>query len=468
MRLAEKDPLPPMAGHVSAPTTTATLFAPTPNSSQLLTLAQVMASRSPEDPYINLLLMDALLRSARPDELQQLMAKWKPRFEQLASSDPMPLAVLPLIEQKAKGLIAAREGLNAYGALLTLLARNTDFDSTMRTFADFPRFEALSYPGGYVLASGDVMNFLESQVRVKAARAQAMLSLFDGKTSESISLALGVYWFGQLLQSQDAHLITKLIATAVRNQSSRTINFLAANAPLTIEQCFALGEHLNRLDTDEMLSSRANFVEWSALRTMGGQDYLEAAKRHDVSYAQFQIARAITAARHVLLTTGRLPDPAAGTRMPPLLPDGPGPDPFSPTSAPLRILLNTTSNTLVVYSIGPDGKDDGAAMEYNPADSTGRGDILAELPAVPFYPFSPDRVTVESTATLHARFPSGLPPDPFNRAQLLQSVETTGSVLVYSVGPDVRSEEYAAGTAVQYDPTNGTVSAGDLITTVSD
>jgi len=58
--------------------------------------------------------------------------------------------------------------------------------------------------------------------------------------------------------------------------------------------------------------------------------------------------------------------------------------------------------------------------------------------------------------------PAALPEDPFVPAQKLRSRAEGGAAIFYSLGPDQQDQQ----GAVAYDPTNGTLSAGDVILTV--
>ena len=58
--------------------------------------------------------------------------------------------------------------------------------------------------------------------------------------------------------------------------------------------------------------------------------------------------------------------------------------------------------------------------------------------------------------------PAALPQDPFVPAQKLRSRAEGGAAIFHSLGPDQQDQQ----SAVAYDPTNGTLSAGDVILTV--
>jgi len=185
------------------------------------------------------------------------------------------------------------------------------------------------------------------------------------------------------------------------------------------------------------------------------------------SSAGFQVFRSMHAARRVLHATGKLPDAGRADALEPWLASVPS-DPCSTASAPLRLRHDPTSDTLTIYSIGPDQHDDNARITYILNSSAAPpGDIMGLVSREPKFPFPPHPLTASTTESVFRQFPSGLPLDVFadTKTKGLNVVQTTGPVYIFSYGPDtdestVPSNGYIPDTP--YDPTNGIISRGDL------
>ena len=179
--------------------------------------------------------------------------------------------------------------------------------------------------------------------------------------------------------------------------------------------------------------------------------------------AKFQLVRTATAGKYCYVAYEVFP--TSDTEFAPLLPDGPPRDPFGENT--LRYI--TQHDSMTCYSIGPDKDDDRAAVSYDPTNGTiSDGDIILRVPGEREYPFPRESVRASTPLDLRKQFPNGLPPDPFadTRGKSL-GITNTRPPIVYSYGPDT-NERAALDWGinyvpdVHYDPTNGTVSYGDL------
>jgi hypothetical protein len=203
------------------------------------------------------------------------------------------------------------------------------------------------------------------------------------------------------------------------------------------------------------------------------------------------------------------------------LPAGIPADPFA-AADPIR--FREEGGDLLVWSVGPDKKDDRGAVTYDPTNgSTSAGDVLLRIPAQRRYPFPEGGVKAANAAELLRQFPNGMPQDLFsvdrNRPLSILDATTTQPLTIFSWGPDYdqntarlpaqdkgRSrgrpaaerqlifQRPASGTGAppeasgfdpdltdtryagkpfrwdlepRYDPTNGTASAGDLFVEIS-
>jgi len=261
-----------------------------------------------------------------------------------------------------------------------------------------------------------VPNFLEIQIISKVTRVQASLALFQGDRQGSLELLTGTYWMGQSLNAGDT-LIERLIGIAVRAIATSGLELYALDGCQSPEDLRVLWVTLERLANLPGQETGASLLEAEVSPLLGqmklsgfqAPNFLEAHIRHCVADAIFAILRTAVAARYRLLTTGAFPKSPA--EFGPLLPAGPLADCFA-TSAPLRFL--SKPDGFHIYSVGPDGQDDRAAIIYDPTNgATSRGDLALRIPRERQYPFPAGGVRVNTAPELLRMFPNGLPPDPF-------------------------------------------------------
>jgi hypothetical protein len=474
MQLVLKEPKPAMPGHALAPSTTSTLFNTSMAGPQLLTWARGMLDRHPRDAYTRLLYLDALLRVNQPDELTQRITEWGADLKRKAVDDPIIGPVFERIQLKATGLAAAASGQNAYGDVLTMLAPDTTLQQQLAVFLNLEGRQAFTPPGGYTLPTAEVMDYLRTQSLCKVAAVGSWMSLFAGDTTRALNLAVCNVRYSQLEEDFDSYLITRLIAVAMRNLASRSLTEMAVNAPLSLSQAKEFHERVEDLAARVKTADSFRPEGDLPVPLPGGlftPNYDEVDYRIRVAASEFQLARVAVALRLFLLESGKLPD-APFTELAASLRGKIPADPFSLTSAPLHLKTDVASQTLVAYSEGPDQKDDAAGMEYDSTNGTvSRGDIVMRFPAKPEYPVPPDGLHGETTHTLLAQLPSGLPEEYFRWAEKVLpfgTAQSNAGVLIFSVGPDRKPNDYATTITapeqlIMYDPTNGTVSEGDLI-----
>ena len=340
-------------------------------------------------------------------------------------------------------------------------------------------------------------NFLDAQVWAKVARVVAVFRMIEGKRDEALRIAASTFRMGQLMKSSQA-LVIRLVGTACQSIAGSALEVYALNACETEAEIRQLWDMLDRLERSENRytvdvvrdGESTLFDWWPPWRFRLTRDRFEKAVTYmDLSTAKFELLRMAAAARYCLIATGELP--AGPNELGPLLPSGPPTDPFS--GKPL--LSRRTSDSLLCWSVGPDARDGSAATVYDPTNGTiSPGDVLLQVPRERRYPFPRQGVRADGLEDLLRQFPNGFPADPFatNRGRGLSAAESAdGRVYVWSFGPDV--DEYktpnpltffpvpTTGTflfpsvisvpygpppphrlQVPYDPTNGTVSEGDL------
>jgi hypothetical protein len=171
------------------------------------------------------------------------------------------------------------------------------------------------------------------------------------------------------------------------------------------------------------------------------------------------------AARRHQLETGKLPLQAR--EFTPLL-AVPPPDPF--TSEPLHF---ANDNPYRCYSFGPDKKDDAGLLYYDPTNGTvSPGDLITTISDTRVFPFPKTELHASTRDEVFRMFSKGLPVDVFaDRKGQSMRVTSSTPVCIYSVGPNtdegrIAPIEDSYIPTVQYDPTNGTVSGGDIYITL--
>ncbi|MCA9442541.1 MAG: hypothetical protein KC964_17190, partial [Candidatus Omnitrophica bacterium] len=158
--------------------------------------------------------------------------------------------------------------------------------------------------------------------------------------------------------------------------------------------------------------------------------------RNDEVNVVFRMLRAGTAAKLKYILTGQ--PPSSASQFSPLLKEGLPVDVFS--GDPLKFSQEENGN-FVVYSVGPDEKDDRAAIQYHPTNGTlSRGDLNLEFQSERKYPFSSEGLSANSATDVLQVFNRGLPLDPFagNGSIGLSVYDATREtpVRIFSFGPE--------------------------------
>lgn len=469
----------------------------------LLDLARKIVAAHPDDLFVRALLYDALIRNNAVDELDRVLEEAKKRV--LDSRVPCLWRTYRMAEQQVRGRRLSTSGQNAF-TFTEKLVEQADIVTLTRDFPKLFQYEAFAT----ILPNlGPKMNFLAYQIHTKLLRVDSYFALMQGRREDSARELLAGYWLGALMQT-DQYPIQQLIGIALRAISCAGLEIHALNACETPTETQALWEQIENLRTRAAGLKAGGTPPPDWFENWDGQSASEKYVRKMTADAKFENMRTALAARDHQLRTGALPRNA--NELGPLMPQGPPADPYS--SEPLKIRAHDSTSApsaVSCYSIGPDGRDDGATIEYDPTNGTiSRGDIITGVPHERSYPFPRAPVTASSAAELCAMFPHGLPPDPFadTRGRGLTITDTV-PVRVFSWGPDTnQSAEHnlnPAGVPVQptgvpipqsgpskplpqipgsriliaqpivptpyypeipYDPTNGLISPGDLFITI--
>jgi len=318
-------------------------------------------------------------------------------------------------------------------------------------------------------------NFLNFQVAAKVFAMESVFHMLEGNRAEALELLADVHHTGELLANSNI-LVVRMVGVAVCGIAQNRLELYVLNACETPEDCeeaektlVALSRALPPVDAAgiavRVQMPRRSILQW--LSRMPEPNLEEMAARHNVVVTRLRLIEMAAAARHRFVATGEFPK--TSHEFAPLLPERLVEDPFANLRAPLRFRTDPANGDLICYSVGPDGKDDQGRIATSPG--TGGytpGDIIFRIPREREYPFPRDGVRDESAEEILAQFPDNLPIDPFTNHSSPLGVRGTGPVWVTSVGPD-NHPSIAGDPAAQdsppipYDPTNGTVSEGDLI-----
>lgn len=418
---------------------------------QLVETANQLIGKYPNDVFLRVILYDALVRNKDAARLKQELTRNDAAMRKL--NNPY---LIQWIEY-AKVCIRVFEHGNGDSIWNPVReALNKDFAAQWAMAQSFPDNPG-THEVGFANISGNAASPFETMLRT--IRTQATMALLTGKRAEAQKGLTSICMISQSM-IYEGDLINRIVGTSCRAISVRGLEFYALNfsdSPEDFQELWTALERLNAAYTqpseEEMLACDMGPLMKHYNET---DTYYQTYTRSKFSNALFQNLRMATAARMRLLTTGKFP--TNNTEFGPLLPVGPPLDPF--TSAPLKMI--STPEKFTAYSVGPDETDDRAQITYDPTNGTlSAGDVILEVPRARKYPVPPGglRGTVDD---IDHHMPHGLPTDPFMAAKgsPFGIAETSSSLIIYSYGPD---EAHPTGQFIQYDPTNGTKSVGDLI-----
>ena len=431
--------------------------------------AQALLKAYPDDLHVRVLYLSAAERAGDFEEVRRRIGLWKSEFEKSGN---------PFLRWHARRFAIA--GRNAYEFIEQLLSPDNDLAGRLGLFPKALEMEGYLAPRLPGLMIPTPPKFLERQVALKVCRVVAALGMLEGRREESLRLLASNYRLGQFMTG-DTLLIDRLIGVAVKSIAAGGLEMYALNCCESEAEFKQLWEMLDVLEKgekpDEVRAAMPIEYPFDLRQNRWVQPNLaEAQARADVSHSRFELVRMGTAAKYRLVFLGDFPK--AKEQFSPLLPKELPKDPFG--DGPMKFL--TTSDSLICYSIGPDKTDDRGAITYDPTNGTlSAGDIFVTVPRQRQYPFPRGGVRATSLDDLKRQFPNGLPADPFATTRnrpLGTTITAEGDVYVFSYGPDVDEFKHAVSGAwtssrdpsnppphtleCPYDPTNGTVSEGDL------
>jgi hypothetical protein len=400
----------------------------------------------PDDPYLQVHAVDLEAKYGDVAISEGLMNDWRERLE--TSPD---LLLRENAQRAFKSVWKAQglpEGEDLRDFLALLFQTETSLPErieTIKGLLDRPRLLGTSR-GVVEPASGvsllSVADLPSCWLRTaRSAYTAAILDLFRGRFEESLQLFAGLYRLGQTL-SADGGSWQRIIGTTTQHDATRGIRVYVLNACESPEDFLACWEVLERLHQTPGKETGKNLFEGQIPLPLslveadwGTVGFNTDPENYPARVGvEFQLVRMAAAAKYQLAATGRFPGSASD--FVPFLPEGPPKDAFS--TGRLRFSA-PDAEPFTLYSIGPDGRDDGGAVPYSVTNGTKSvGDILLQIPSEHRFLFSREGVRATDAYDLLERFPYGLPGDGFTpwRRQPLGIIDSTTDtpVVVFSFG----------------------------------
>lgn len=400
------------------------------------------------------LLVHAIDVEAQYGDLERarvLLAKWKSEHE--AEADELLREAAEIAEKS----VAKAEGLPAGENLKDLMEIFWNADSNLeqrvtaiKEFLTYDRLVGTTRPlvdpsPERLSPTATLPNYLDLQINARVMRTIAQLLLFQGHPRESIELLAGLYQQGNML-SADGILIQRLIGIAIRLIANWGLDLVFLNACDTEEDfdyALAVLDRIAKSATPETYTSLLS-DEWGVPRIYmersggkGSINFLDAWIRYRVANTRFATTRMAVAATRHYIEHGRYPGSSDGYL--PYLPDGVPQDMFGKPPEPLRF-TEGDSDPYLVYSVGPDDRDDRGLTQYSPTNGTKSvGDLVVEVTKNRKYPFPANGTKGLSAHEVLDLFPEGLPWSAFtgNGSDPLNVMDATpgGSATVFCVGP---------------------------------
>lgn len=466
--------------------------ASTGDYTKAVALLESPRGKHPQDLFLNILKLDLLSLSKNAEGLEAALAVFEKEFpstgddlvDYTIKSHRLSLVVIESLkaDTNAYQRIPFRQDAYHYSDA-ELIHGYIDFDQ-VPVFTGKPL--SVLIPQEY-----EVINFLAAQNFVKVKITEGNFLLISGNIPAAQKLGFQLSRMGTGLTGNGQFLITRLIGVAV---SAITVD-LNQNVYLNayqnaddLEAAFAdleqsYKEFILAISNDELQAHPANELNAPFFQP----NLIEAQTRANTSLAKMANLHTAASMRHYYLKHNTWPALDSSGELVQSI----DLDPFAVPSNSLKII--TQNNDRIVYSIGPDKIDQQASVEYDPTNGTiSSGDISLIVRQKPLYGFPSQPKQYNTREELLRYYPEGLPADVYadTRFQSLLVTDTTPPV-VWSFGPDgdqsiwiIKPELNSASPLpgysaarlpngewrqfenspdrVVYDPSNGTVSRGNL------
>ncbi len=423
-------------------------------------LMQAEFERNADEIVLYLAEMDSALRSDDLDRLRGRMDKFEERFSESRPEFVAEIAggYREWIELKEKsGFVNVADTLaligtdRQSGAWLSVSDMHDAFLSVSADSVYIPR-DRFSSIGN----SGGTSSLLNWQVASKVMRVRADMAAISGDFEAAVDWIFPVHRASMVLVRESPNSIETLIGIACGDIAIGGMENLFLNLP-TATDVEELWPRLNAAAALHLAITAPKSFSMEAKASGVVRNMEEMSVRHDVARAKMAALRSGAASWHHYLVSGRFP--TAGENPGELMPGGIDADPFGK-----RLQMAEIEGGLAIYSVGPDRKDNRASVEYDPTNGTvSGGDIRVRLFRDRKYPLKrePDLSTADA---IHMQFPNGLPPDPFADSRGRgYSLSDESPANIWSFGPDTDERDGGTVPEVDYDPTNGIISSGDIV-----
>ncbi len=437
-------------------------------NARLIEIATNLLNAHPNDEYLKMLYLDAVIRNRDIEELGKQVKEWKEEYSK--RRDFFSQFMLSCAERSLKSYQLTDSGKNAHNFIEKVMAKNTNLATRIKRFPDILNYDESTLPKCPInkpMLSLLDFRFLDVQTTAKVLCVESIFLMLQGKGEEALRLLASVYHLGKLMDGSN-NLISHLIGIAVRSIATYRLKTYALNCCETEEDFQNLWKTLETLNYGLQVPDVAKiYYEGSPfsyhITTRHLSNTLDFLTRHRCAEAKFQLLRMATEAKYSYIFEGKFPEKPEDFNR--LLKGGIPKDSFS--LYPLRFIPN--QDTFICYSIGPDNQDNQATIEYDPTNGTiSDGDIFTKIPRQREFPFPRNGLRASTKDEVLKQFPNGLPVDPFgNRKSVPLLISNSTPVYIFSAGPDFDGIEIQRQIdsyipTVYYDPTNGTISYGDL------
>lgn len=431
-----------------------------------LALAADIWKAAPRDFWARAIYLNALIINGNWEEAEHSNNLWKSDLQN--SANPFIRQIPENIEQCLAYHRLSSEGQNAWDYIMEI-SDNTNkesFEKILEKAAACKGCIQKIYP--LTIGESAYLNFLSYQVNSKTLGIRAVFAMISRDNARALHLLRLTYLLSQFLSGKTV-VMNNFIGLAIRSISCNGLQIYLLNACSTPDEIREFYDSLRKLkDADALTPIKLSFYhetpDWDYMPEEVKTPSIEGEIRWAAVEAKSRLLLMAAAARYHFLKVGKFPKEAA--EFAPLMKEGLPLDPFD--EQPLKFIADKEPFT--VYSIGPDKKDEKAAVAYDPTNGTiSDGDVFIEIPKQPRYPFPPKGQLATTKEGILKQFPNDLPPDPFHdkRGTPLSITDETPA-RIFSFGPNCDSNRVKDGKGLlplepPYDPTNGVVSAGDLI-----
>lgn len=364
---------------------------------------------------------------------------------------------------------------NAYFFLKNFSRNNKDLPKELTEIQQIWNYKKLFKDTPPEVLNSDI-DFLKINITAQISRILSIFYSIEGEHQKALDLLAANYYIGTLLNESNTFSM-RTFGVVFKGIALEGLTFYGLNACESKEDFENFRKILNKLSIkhdrrsheDTYNGESFGFFAYFVIHRIDNSEFIkELIKKEKVENANFELLRMIVAARYKWITENKFPEKPEEFSF--MLPLGLPKDPYG--SGTLKYFYDKTKNIFICYSVGPDGKDDFAKKIYHWWLNTEEGDIVKEIPQVRKYPFPQDGVKVNTAEELLKIFPDGLPRDIFNSSSNNSlKVSYTSPVYIYSYGPSLYKEgdsEYDKTyiPKIEYDPTNGIRSKGDLFITL--